>query len=1233
MHELSICSAKSTRCSIDDMEIFMREVHPNATKLDLQIQISRHLHSPPYSSIQVTPLNFEVSLFPSKSRLSNQSHAGYGTLTLPRRDIGEMFLRDFGSNRPMKYITVLGKRIKVSLSKKPPAGHVVEKLQRLPYISPEAIQDKEARMETLRSSHANINTIQFGWETRDGRFSVEWEKSFLQGCSLAFGEEKRELRINISEPSLTTRSVVVQLSQIIWSAVGDDGEPAIFLSLACPPAFEVDSFASILASVSGQGARRDPKRDRLCSLYDGDEDLQRVLPYTSISIRLVCNAYGDLDTFNDLCRTARLRTPKTYSYAVEHRAIYSEINLTRYQAWLAELDFQVAFQVQSLSRCLLADVVELYSLRSSLRQIIHSHGPSYAASLLRCFIAELKVSLADSVSGLSQETFLESFLRYRDTFSTTLDLTSRKASEGVFDCFHVTASPTTVKLEGPLPERSNRIIRMYADNQDSFLRVSFVDEDGLQYRADRDIDGPRFIYRFIRRILGEGLQIAGRHFHFLAYSQSALKSHTVWFVKNFYDASSGQTIGAPEIIRRLGNFHNLAFDPTLIFCPARYGARISQAFTATDASVRVEAEEVFTLQDVKDENSKWCFTDGVGTISFELAKDIWHVLRQAGKRSTRGAVGIPRAFQIRLMGSKGMLSVDYRLSGRIINLRPSMIKFEAPDSTEVEIAQAFVRPSLYYLNRPLIMILEGLGVKYEVFERLQRDAVQGVKRSAESFANAARTLEQYGLGASFRLPSVLLGLSKLGLEPSPGDDFYQRMLNFAIHHILRDLKHHARIPVPNGYTLVGVADIHGYLREGQIFACVTDPQTHRRTYLKGKTLISRSPTIHPGDVQCVEAIGEPPAGSPFASESLANTVVFSIDGDRPLPSYLGGGDLDGDTYNLTAMPELLPPTTCEPAAYDAAPKRLLHRHSTMEDVADFVTDYVNNDVLGIVAISWLVIADQSERGIFDPDCLDLGQVHSDAVNYPKSGTPVSIDTIPRYKFKAKPDWNAPETVDIDRTADFYQSRRAIGRLFRDIDLPELDSQGRSNRRKRPNAPSQDESNFEDIFAAMCLEDHSQDDVYTAIKERVGEFIPIGEPYSERVRSALDLLTGYATELQSICAANAIQRRKSSMLTEEEAMVGTIVAKCSQKRRRKDAMAELRDQTSYLVKRIRDGIAGDEASSGDEEWLTQAWTAWQVSHLQEEHFGAKSFGWIALGEVFDAIRSIEQENRTTRSRGL
>ena len=95
---------------------------------------------------------------------------------------------------------------------------------------------------------------------------------------------------------------------------------------------------------------------------------------------------------------------------------------------------------------------------------------------------------------------------------------------------------------------------------------------------------------------------------------------------------------------------------------------------------------------------------------------------------------------------------------------------------------------------------------------------------------------------------------------------------------LRELKHHARIPVPDGWTLVGAADVHGYLQEGEIFACIDPVDKTGVFYLEGPILISRSPTIHPGDVQVVHAIGRPPPGSPFERESLRNGVIFSIHG-------------------------------------------------------------------------------------------------------------------------------------------------------------------------------------------------------------------------------------------------------------------------------------------------------------------------------------------------------------------
>ena len=313
-----------------------------------------------------------------------------------------------------------------------------------------------------------------------------------------------------------------------------------------------------------------------------------------------------------------------------------------------------------------------------------------------------------------------------------------------------------------------------------------------------------------------------------------------------------------------------------MYCPARYAARISQAFTATDASVSIpNIEEVIYQPDIKTSSSEYCFTDGVGTISNVLALEISQELRSKRRRTRRHKIH-PKAFQVRFMGSKGMLSVDYRLEGRAICLRPSMIKFEAPDSLEIEIARAFDRPAPYFLNRPLIMLLEGLGVPYEVFEDFQDKAVHEALQSTQSLGQAVRMLEAHGLGTSFRLSSVMLHLEKLGVYNIRHHIFYKKMLEYAINHVLRVLKNHARIPIPNAWTLVGVADNHKFLKEGEIFVCIKTDQKTPAVFLEGPVLISRSPAIHPGDIQIAHAIGRPPKGSCFFEEPLPNTIVFSV---------------------------------------------------------------------------------------------------------------------------------------------------------------------------------------------------------------------------------------------------------------------------------------------------------------------------------------------------------------------
>jgi hypothetical protein len=74
-------------------------------------------------------------------------------------------------------------------------------------------------------------------------------------------------------------------------------------------------------------------------------------------------------------------------------------------------------------------------------------------------------------------------------------------------------------------------------------------------------------------------------------------------VRNFTN-DKGKLVTASSIIANLGSFDGLTFDPTLRYCPARYAARISQAFTATD-STTVQVEEVIYIDEISDATKKY----------------------------------------------------------------------------------------------------------------------------------------------------------------------------------------------------------------------------------------------------------------------------------------------------------------------------------------------------------------------------------------------------------------------------------------------------------------------------------------------------------------------------------------------------------------------------------------------------------------------------------------------------
>lgn len=116
-----------------------------------------------------------------------------------------------------------------------------------------------------------------------------------------------------------------------------------------------------------------------------------------------------------------------------------------------------------------------------------------------------------------------------------------------------------------------------------------------------------------------------------------------------------------------------------------------------------------------------------------------------------------------------------------------MIKFQGVGS-DIEICGAGLRPLPMYLNRPLIKILEDLGVPESAFLNLQDVAVEKLRMTTESPVNAANFLQRNYIGKAARLPWLVRKLLDLNIHFNE-DDFLRNVLELAVLIQLRELKH------------------------------------------------------------------------------------------------------------------------------------------------------------------------------------------------------------------------------------------------------------------------------------------------------------------------------------------------------------------------------------------------------------------------------------------------------------
>ncbi|KAF2400341.1 RdRP-domain-containing protein [Trichodelitschia bisporula] len=574
-------------------------------------------------------------------------------------------------------------------------------------------------------------------------------------------------------------------------------------------------------------------------------------------------------------------------------------------------------------------------------------------------------------------------------------------------------TPTTLYFATPVLETSNRVTRWYASCQDRFLRVKFTDELNNGRLNSRDDDSHNKVYSRIIAAMKQGIRVGHRTYEFLAFGNSQFREHGAYFF------SPTAELTLEDMRQRLGDLTDLKV-------PAKFCARLGQNFSTTRAiNTKVTVDD--SLDDV--ERNGHCFTDGVGQISTHLAAVISTELNLVTTDQQP-----PSLFQFRLGGCKGVLAVEPHIPENHVRIRPSQYKFPAVhQGLEIIRSSHFVSASL---NRQIILVLSALGVPDDIFLNKLDDLLQNLNYSLVDQNLALSMMQKY---VDFNRSTLMLASMILDGFMTSKEPFMMSMLELWRSWSIKYLKEKAKILVDKGAFLLGCVDetatLQGHFDHNrttphapidervaslpEIFLKVDSGRDGEYEVIEGLCILARNPSLYPGDIRVVRAVDNP------LLHHLKNVVVLPQTGDRDLGNMCSGGDLDGDDYIVIWDEDLLPEEWNHPAMDFTPPKPTpLDRNVTVDDIIEFFVTYMKNDRLPMIAHSHLATADASDFGVKDQKCTELAQLHSCAVDYPKSGIPA---IIPRHlRPRMWPHFMEKRHIALEQQ---YHSKTVLGKLY------------------------------------------------------------------------------------------------------------------------------------------------------------------------------------------------------------
>ena len=205
---------------------------------------------------------------------------------------------------------------------------------------------------------------------------------------------------------------------------------------------------------------------------------------------------------------------------------------------------------------------------------------------------------------------------------------------------------------------------------------------------------------------------------------------------------------------------------------------------------------------------------------------------------------------------------------------------------------------------------------------------------------------------------------------------------------------------------------------------------------------------------------------------------------------------------------------------------------------------MKSDLIGYISILHLRIADKQNPGC--DQCLKLAELASQAVDFPKTGTPVDFRHIPRISETHKPDFLCPEGSNPD-SRRYYPSQKVLGKLFRNVPM---ESSRHEEETEDPESPPTDGPKIREALSTL------QSDVL---------WLPDLPDPSDDLRNEMEfILHQYAEQLSAISSAHALSDHPNHYLTEAELVSGTIESTWSNHRGRQEAVTAMNFQASSFI---------------------------------------------------------------------